>query len=126
MLTQNIQPGFYETDALGHINNTVVPRWFESARLPIFKLFTPDLDPHKWQLIVVKIELEYLAQIAYQHCVELQTQVTKVGNSSFQVSQAVLQGKCAAKGLTTMVQFNYQTQQSIPISDDLRSALLAL
>ena len=40
-----ITPGFYETDALGHINNTVIPMWLEKARTPIFKIFTPDLDP---------------------------------------------------------------------------------
>ena len=59
MITQKITPAFNETDALGHINNTVVPRWFENARVPIFKIFTPDLDPRDWHLIVVKVEIEY-------------------------------------------------------------------
>lgn len=44
MFKEIIQPRFNETDALGHINNTVLTAWFEGARDPIFKLFTPDLD----------------------------------------------------------------------------------
>lgn len=44
MFKEIIKPRFNETDALSHINNTVLTAWFEGARDPIFKLFTPDLD----------------------------------------------------------------------------------
>ncbi len=42
-----ITPRFSDTDALGHINNTNVPVWFEGTRDPLFRLFTPDLSPQK-------------------------------------------------------------------------------
>ncbi len=35
MFKEIIQPRFNETDALGHINNTVLTQWFEGARDPI-------------------------------------------------------------------------------------------
>ena len=50
MFKEIIQPRFNETDALGHINNTVLTQWFEGARDPIFKLFTPDLNTKQWRL----------------------------------------------------------------------------
>ena len=50
---------FSDTDALGHINNTMLPIWFEGARDPIFKFFMPDLDLSKWSLILAKIEVSF-------------------------------------------------------------------
>ena len=47
MLVDTITPRFCDTDALGHISNTTLPVWFEGARDPIFRWFTPDLDPQK-------------------------------------------------------------------------------
>ena len=49
MYTFNLSPAFYDTDGLGHINNTRVPQWFEAARNELFRIFTPDLDMKKWQ-----------------------------------------------------------------------------
>ena len=59
MFTEKVIPRFSETDALGHINNTVLPVWFEAARVPIFKFFTPDLNPHNWKLIIAKVEVSF-------------------------------------------------------------------
>ena len=47
MYEHTISPGFSDTDALGHINNTKLPIWFLEARNELFKIFTPDLDPKK-------------------------------------------------------------------------------
>ena len=59
MFSETLMPRFSETDALGHINNTALPVWFEAARTPFFRFFTPDLDCNKWKLIVAKIEVEF-------------------------------------------------------------------
>jgi len=40
-----IKPRFCETDALGHINNTSVPMWFEQGREPLFEFFVPTMKP---------------------------------------------------------------------------------
>ena len=57
MFTDEINTRFCDTDALGHINNTMIPRWFEGARDHIFKMFTPDLDISQWRLILAKIDV---------------------------------------------------------------------
>lgn len=124
MLEEIIIPGFYETDALGHINNTVVPMWFEKTRAPVFRLFTPDLDPKKWALIIVKIEVEYLRQISYQEPVTIKTGIGDIGNSSFVIRQELFQeGEQAARGQSTMVHFDYAQQKSAPLTEDIRSEL---
>ncbi len=52
MFNEQYTVRFYETDALGHVSNTVLVGWFEAARIPIFKLFVPDLNLQNWPLIV--------------------------------------------------------------------------
>ena len=71
MYSQTIQPRFNETDALGHINNTVVATWFEGCRDPLFRLFTPDLNPALWQLILAKFSVEFHAELFYGEQVEI-------------------------------------------------------
>lgn len=124
ILEEIITPGFYETDAIGHINNTVVPMWFEKTRMPLFKVFTPDLDPEKWNLILVKIEVDYLNQISYKAPVMIKTGINKIGNSSFVVQQEASQNdKRCARGLTTMVHFDYSKNKSQPLKSKARHAL---
>lgn len=124
ILTETITPGFYETDALGHINNTVIPMWFEKGRVPLFKIFTPDLDPNKWCLIVVRLDVQFLAQTGYIDPVTIKTHIKRIGNSSFVVTQSCIQNEIeTAKADTTMVHFDYQNQKSTPIPDAARQAL---
>jgi acyl-CoA thioester hydrolase len=114
-----LQPRFSETDALGHINNTVIPVWFESARDPVFRIFNANLDLNSWNLIIAKIEVNYSAQIQYQAQVEIRTSIKKVGNSSFTVFQQVFQAdQCVAFGECIMVKFDYVTNKSAAITDE--------
>lgn len=119
-----LQPRFSETDALGHINNTVIPVWFESARDPVFRIFNASLDLNSWNLIIAKIEVNYSAQIQYQAQVEIRTSIKKVGNSSFTVFQQVFQaGQCVAFGECIMVKFDYVTNKSAAITDEEKAEL---
>jgi acyl-CoA thioester hydrolase len=118
------QPRFSETDALGHINNTVIPVWFESARDPVFRIFNASLDLNSWNLIIAKIEVNYSAQIQYQAQVEIRTSIKKVGNSSFTVFQQVFQAdQCVAFGECIMVKFDYVTNKSAAITDEEKAEL---
>ncbi len=124
MFTETHQPRFSETDALGHINNTVVPIWFEAARVPVFQIFIPDQDLTKWNLIIAKVEVNYLAQMGYQAPVEIRTHISKIGNSSFNVLQEVWQNdQRVAWGECVMVKFDYSSNRSAALSDTEKSAL---
>ena len=56
---------FCETDALQHVSNTALVAWFEAAREPIFRMFTPELDLQNWPLILASYKVDFLAQIFY-------------------------------------------------------------
>jgi len=124
MFQEVITPRFSETDALGHINNTIIPVWFEQARRPIFQLFTPDLDPKNWSLIVARIEIDFTGELNYRSDVVIDTLLTKIGNSSFQVQQVVKQGGVTkAKGVAVLVHFSYEKKKSKPIPTHVREQL---
>lgn len=127
MVTHEIFPRFYETDAFGHINNTVVAGWFETGREAIFRIFSPDLDPARMNLILARIEVDFVAQIYYGHAVEIRTGVERLGNSSFTVCQeAWQQGQCVARGRAVQVYFDHGSQRPQPLTGDYREALAAL
>jgi len=115
---------FCETDALGHVGNTVLVQWFEAARDPVFAYFVPTLDIKKWPLILASYHVDFHHQLFYGTPVTVKTYIKRIGRSSFVTQQEVWQNdqKCAT-GLTTLVNFDYQNQCSSPISDAVKDKL---
>lgn len=119
-----LEPRFSETDALGHINNTVLPVWFEQARTPFFEIFTPTLAINEWQLILAKIDVSFLKQIFYGKQVEVKSFIQTLGNSSFVVyHEAWQEGLKVAEGTAVMVHFDHNTQKSKQLPEDIKRSL---
>ncbi|MEW6990485.1 acyl-CoA thioesterase [Colwelliaceae bacterium 6441] len=111
--TEQFNPRFSDTDALGHINNTMVPVWFEGARDEVFRWFTPDLDLSKWKLIIAKMEVSFHGQMYYGEVMEVRTYISRIGGSSFDVFQELWQkGELRASGTAVMVHYDYQQQKA--------------
>jgi acyl-CoA thioester hydrolase len=112
MFITTVSPRFGDIDGLGHINNTVLPVWFEIGRNSIFRLFSPDLDlsPDIWHLILVRTEFDFLRQMYFRSDVEIRTFIAKIGNSSFTVGhEAWQEGELKVKGQAVLV---YMTSSS--------------
>lgn len=124
MFTAVVTPRFYETDAFGHINNTVITGWFETAREPIFRIFSPQMDARGMNLILARVEVDYVAQTHYGHEVELRTGIERIGNASFTVWHEAWQGGgLCARGKAVQVYFDWETQKSGPLPERFRTAL---
>lgn len=124
MYIYTTKPQFNETDQLGHISHTTYPKWFESAREPLFKIFHPSLDVNTWPLIIASMKIDYLAQCYWGTPVDLHTYIEKIGNSSCHlVHEAWQDGKVVARGFYVMVYFNFETEKSMPITDEIRQGL---
>ncbi|MBB1268462.1 thioesterase family protein [Shewanella sp. SR44-3] len=124
LLTLDISPRFNETDGLGHINNTVIPVWFEAAREPVFAIFNPELDLNAWNLIVAGFSVSFATPTHYGKPVTVKTWISRIGNSSFEVTQQSWQeNKMTAEGKTTLVHFDYAIDKSQPIPTDIKQLL---
>jgi len=87
-------------------------------------MFTPELDLQNWPLILASYKVNFLAQIFYGKPVTVKTFISRLGNSAFDVFQELWQDdKLCSTGVTTMVHFDYKTQRSAPIPDEVKSAL---
>jgi Predicted thioesterase len=121
MYSMTVTPKFGDIDGLGHVNNTVMPGWFEQARNPIYRYFNPEFKFDNWNLILARYEVDFVAQLYFDQDVEIRTYISKIGRSSFEVHQEAWQGeKLCTKGRTVLVHFDFNEQRSVAIPDDIR------
>ena len=127
MLKHSIYPRFNDTDALGHVNHSVIMTWFEESRRPVFKFFNESLDIKKWNLIIARIEVDYKEQISYADEAIVETTCPRIGNSSFTLNHKVYQnGNLCAECNAILVHFDYERSKSIQIPDQIKTQLKEL
>jgi len=98
--------------------------WFETARNPYFRLFNPELDLTRWDLILARFEVDFLNQMYYGYDVEIRSWISRIGRSSFEIYQEAWQeGKLGAKGTAVLVHFDFSQQKSIPVPDTIKKEL---
>lgn len=121
-----VTPRFGDIDGLKHVNNTVLAIWFEKARNPIFRMFTPDLDLsyEKWKLIMVRTEFDFVGQMYYGTDVEIRSYITRIGNTSFTIGHEAWQnGELKAKGKAVIVHYDFIKEKSMTIPDSIKKQL---
>lgn len=124
MYTMIMTPKFGDIDGLGHVNNTIMPQWFEQARNTIYRMFNPEFSFKTWNLILARFEVDFVSQLFYDKDVEIRTWISKIGKSSFEVYQEAWQNdKVCTKGKTVLVHFDFRTQKSAQIPDEIRAML---
>jgi acyl-CoA thioester hydrolase len=124
MFTMTITPRFGEIDGLRHINNNAIPTWFETGRNPVFQLFVPDMDFNKWNLIMARLEVDYVSQMKYGSDITIYTFISHIGRSSFEIYQEAWQnGELGAKGKAVIVHYDFQNQKSVSIPEVIKAKL---
>jgi acyl-CoA thioester hydrolase len=129
IITLPVQWG--DQDALGHVNNTVYLRWFESSRIAYFEriglstaILTEKIGP-----ILASISCDYRRQIRYPETVHAGARINRIGSSSLAMEHEVVcesSRALSAVGGAVIVIFDYRAQQSHPIPDRLRREIEAL
>ena len=124
MFKKTVTPRFGNVDGLRHINNTMLPVWFELGRDPFFRYFNPDMSFEKWNLIMAHIDVDFLVPMTLGADIEIRTAVAKIGNTSFTVYQEAWQnGQLGAKGNAVVVHYDFRNRKPLPIPDDIRARL---
>ena len=124
MYVEEITPRFGDIDGLRHVNNTVIPGWFEQARNPVYRIFNPDFEFDSWNLILARYEIDFVRPLVMNGDVTVRTWVSRIGTSSFEVGQEALQaGTVCTRGRTVLVHYDFRTNRSLPIPPAIRAAL---
>ncbi len=125
MWTKSITPRFGDIDGLRHINNCMLPIWFEIGREPVFRFFHPHFEVNdEWRLIMARISVDFVHQMRLGADVEIRTFIRKIGRSSFTVYQEAWQEeKLGAKGEAIVVHYDFPNEKSLPIPDEIRKEM---
>ncbi len=124
MFTLTVTPRFGDVDGLRHINNTRLPEWFELARNPIYRLFSPTLELEGWEWIMARIAVDFVAQMRMASDVEIRTFIVRIGTSSITVGHEAWQdGVLCARGEAVIVHYDFADRRAIPVPAHIRAAL---
>lgn len=124
MFTKSLTPRFGDVDGLRHINNTMLPVWFELGRDPLFRYFNPDMSLERWNLIMAHIDVDFVAPMALGADIEIRTAVSQIGRTSFTVHQEAWQsGVLGAEGNAVVVHYDFRARKPVPIPDAARAHL---
>lgn len=122
--TVTITPRFYETDALGHINNAAIAAWFEVARINFLESMGEDGPDSAKNWVLASLKIDFIKETFYGTDVIATITGAKLGNSSFTVECEMSQNDVVTvRGTAVLVYLDVQTKSSARIPDDLRKAV---
>lgn len=120
-----------DMDAMGHVNNIVYFRYFETARIECFAEIglgpieqSDELGP-----ILHSANCRYRIPLTYPDTVTVGARIGDIGEDRFAMHYRAVShrhGAIAADGDSLIVTFSYATNTKARVSDDLRALLLDL
>ena len=127
----NVPVAWGEMDALGHVNNIVFYRYFETARIAYFNRlgrtsFTADREKG---LILARSGCRYKAPVTHPDTLAVGARVTALDDDRMRMEYAVFSpklGKIAAVGEAEVVSYDYRRGCRTPFDPSYRAMIVAL
>jgi acyl-CoA thioester hydrolase len=113
-----------DTDRQGHVNNAVFATFCETGRVTF--LYDPEdpFAPPGTEFVVVRLTLDFRAELHYPGRVDIGTRLLSLGRSSFHVGQGIFKdGTCHATAESVMVLLDQKTRRAVPLPEALRTRL---
>ena len=118
---------FSDTDRLGHVNNTVFARYFESGRVDILYDNGVKRTPEGTFFVAAHTSIDFLLEVNWPSEVVVATKVEKIGRSSVTFSQALfVNDACTTKAKAVIVMMDEETRRSAELPPSLRAFFEAL
>ncbi len=129
MFSVNVPIRFSDIDAFGHVNNARYLSFFEEARIQFFDHHLSDNDWKKTGIILANAKVDFIIPILRRDNIIVNVWCSRVGTKSFDLSYEVIKNNdeqpvLCAHGLTTVVAFDYKTEETIVIPSDWKTFLL--
>ena len=115
---------YADIDAIGHVNNVAVARFFEEGRVGLHRTIDGLLSgTSPLRLVLVHVEIDYLAEIEYPGRVELGTGLNRIGRTSIEHRAGLFQyGKPVAVSRAVDVNTVEGQPGAAALSDEYRAA----
>jgi acyl-CoA thioester hydrolase len=109
---------FRDCDAMGHVNNAVFSTYLEEARIGVLGGLTP--------FILARVEIDFRSQLRAGEQIEIGTRCSRIGTKSFDLEHEIRSdGRVVADARSILVGYDYETERSVPLSDEIRRRLAA-
>jgi|SRR3954447_3170871 len=107
---------FRDCDAMGHVNNAVFSTYLEEARIDVLGGLRP--------FILARVEIDFRSQLRAGEQIEIGTRCSRIGMKSFDLEHQIhADGRVVADARSVLVAYDYETESSVPLSDELRRRL---
>lgn len=107
-----------DMDCIGHVNNATFLTYVETARIKLIeKLGFTDVP-----IIMASIKIDYVNQLKYPSIMKIGQKISRLGNSSFDILTGIFNkesGELITISTTTLVCFDYETQKTIKIPQEI-------
>ena len=115
---------FNDTDRLGHVNNAVFAVMLEQGRSELALEAGLPIESDGAALVIVRLELEFLREMAWPGTVTIETEVARLGNRSFTLRQRLLSaGELCARAVTVLVVMDRAARRALPLDGAWRDSL---
>ncbi len=117
-----------DQDALGHVNNIVYFRWFESARIEYLQRIgvnVTGLDGSAG-VVLAAIHCDFRRPLTYPDTLDIGARVTRIGRSSMTMEHAIYSGAqqaVVAEGSSTLVIFDHASGKPQRVETDFRRSI---
>lgn len=109
---------FRDCDAMGHVNNAVFSTYLEEARIDVLGGLRP--------FILARVEIDFRSQLRAGEDIVIGTRCSRIGTKSFDLEHQIrADGRAVADARSVLVAYDYATESSVPLSEELRRRLSA-
>lgn len=119
---------FCDIDMLQHVNNASYVVWAETARCIYFDEVLKESLVGENGIILARLELDYERSLDYREEVAVGCRIARIGRKSFDFAYEIwseTRKVRAARGLSSMVAFDYSAKNSILVPDRWREVIAA-
>ncbi len=120
----DVRPRYCETDALGHVSNTVYPEYLEFGRLQYFiAAGDPEPGPFSFAHVTAELHVRHLAPCFYDEPLRVVSKLVALGRSSATMEQALLGADDSIRTVSRVTIVRSDGDATMPWSDTQRAAL---
>ncbi len=115
---------FNDTDRLGHVNNAVFAVMLEQGRSELAAEAHLPIASDVASLVIVRLELDFLREMAWPGAVTIETEVARLGNRSFTLRQRLISaGELCARSVSVLVVMDRVSRRALPLTGAWRESL---
>ncbi len=123
----SLEVRFADLDVFGHVNHAKYFTFMEQGRFRYFDavgLWDTSRSFHELGIIIAEAHCSYKKPVMLGDSVEVSVRVSRMGNKSFEIEYLLsVKGEEVAKGRTTQVAYDYQSEKSIAVPTEWRSKI---